>query len=90
MQPKWAAVDLLSKDPSNMTRTEKLRVIAYLFRTHGMVEAQKFWLRECPRVSKAAFKESLSMNNQPRHSVGYGQSYKAINKDIKSIVRSEK
>jgi len=53
------SMNLLSKDPSTMTRAEKVRVIAYLYRTHGMIEAQKFWLRECPRISKRVFMESI-------------------------------
>jgi len=47
------------KHPDNMTRKEKLQAIAAIRRVHGDVEAMKFWLTHCARISRKAFEEAV-------------------------------
>lgn len=39
-------------------RREHLQRITVIYRTEGASAAMRYWLRECPRVSKKAFEEA--------------------------------
>lgn len=46
-------------NPENMTRNEKLQMIAALKRAGRHSEAQTFWLTHAPRISKKAYEEAV-------------------------------
>lgn len=48
------------KNPDNMTRRDKLDMIAYLASSGGRAEAQSFWIRHCSGISKKAFDEAVN------------------------------
>lgn len=44
--------------PTTASRRKHLQMITVIYRTEGKGKAMRYWLRECPRISKKSFEEA--------------------------------